>query len=226
MPLSETVRFLKVSMREPMVVGAVAPSSKFLVDALVRPFSRRRHPSRVLEIGAGTGRVTRRIGQLMGPEDHFDICEIQHSFADLIEATVLAAPRLAEARRDGRIRLLRCPAQDIVDPIGYDFIISGLPFTAFEPELVVKLLQAVRRNLRPGGVFSYFEYLALRRLNSTFALGRGRRRIHAVSALLDKHIGEHEFRRETVLLNVPPAYARHWRFEGGKNRGLRSRDES
>lgn len=213
MPISEAVKFLKLYMREPSVVGAVAPSSKYLAAALARPFAHRTAPSRVLEIGAGTGRVTRRIVQLLGLEDHLDICEIQSAFAELIEAQVLASPPAVQARAQGRIRLLRCPAQDIVDPIGYDFVISGLPFTAFQPELVETILAAVRRNLRPGGVFSYFEYLALRGLKRTFSRGRNGRRIRAVSALLDRHIRDYQFDRQTVLLNIPPAYARHWRFQ-------------
>jgi phospholipid N-methyltransferase len=190
----------------------VAPSSRYLAAALVRPFSERTCPATVLEIGAGTGRVTTRLIDLLGPEDHLDVCEIQPSLADLIESRVMSTPHARAARARGRLRLLRCPAQDIVDPHGYDFIISGLPFTAFGPELVQTILDAVQRNLRPDGVFSYFEYLVLRRLNRSFALGGSRRRIRAVSAILDRYIRDHQFSRETVLLNIPPAYARHWRF--------------
>ncbi|MFH0982046.1 MAG: methyltransferase [Planctomycetota bacterium] len=213
MSLTETLRFFRSYLNDPSVVGAVAPSSRYLAAALVRPFAHRRQGSRILEIGAGTGRITRCILGLLRPDDHFDICEINEGFADLLESRVLAKPQLQKTRRDGRIRLLRCPAESIRDPEGYDFIISGLPFTAFETTLVREILAAVRRNLRPGGVFSYFEYVGLRRLNGTLSVGRGRRRIRRVSALLDRHIDRHQFSRETVLLNFPPAHARHWRFE-------------
>ena len=212
MSLSETLEFFRSYLDDPFVVGAVAPSSHRLAAALVRPFAKRRRGARVLEIGAGTGRISRRIAHLLRPEDHFDICEIKDSFADTIESEVLSAPRLQQARSDGRIRLLRCPAERLRDPEGYDFVVSGLPFTAFEPSLVESILASVRRNLRPGGVFSYFEYVGLRKLNHTLAIGRSRRRIRAVSALLDRHIDRHQFSRETVLWNLPPAHARHWRF--------------
>ena len=215
MSLSETLQFFRSYLDDPSVVGAVAPSSRRLAAALVRPFARRTRGARVLEIGAGTGRISRRIAHLLRPDDHFDICEIKDGLADTIESEVLSHPRLHVACRDGRIRLLRCPAQNIRNPEGYDFIVSGLPFTAFGPALVESILASVRRNLRPGGVFSYFEYVGLRKLNHTLAIGRSRRRIRAVSALLDRHIDRHQFSRETVLLNLPPAHARHWRFATG-----------
>jgi len=194
MSLSESFLFFRSYLNEPSVVGAVLPSSTSLATALLRPFARRARAARVLEIGAGTGSVTERIADLMCPE-------------------VLAAPRLQRARRHGRIRVLRCPAETIVDVEGYDFIVSGLPLTAFEPRLVKAILASVRRNLRPGGVFSYFEYVGLRKLNRSLAMGKGRRRIRRVSALLDRHIHRHQFSCETVLSNIPPAHARHWRFE-------------
>ncbi len=219
MSLGETLHFFRSYLHNPAVVGAVAPSSRRLAVALVRPFAERQRGARVLEVGAGTGRITARIAYLLRSDDHFDICEINPSFADLIETEVLAKARLRQALGDGRIRLLRCPAQDIREPQGYDFIISGLPFTAFEPALVRTILAAVRRNLRPGGVFSYFEYVGLRKLNHALAVGRRGERIRRVSALLDRHIRRHQFRRETVLFNLPPAHARHWRFEPADARG-------
>lgn len=219
MSLSETLHFFRSYLDDPSVVGAVAPSSHRLAAALVRPFAKRKQPARVLEVGAGTGSVTRRIAHLLQPNDRFDICEIKDSLANAIESEVLSTPSLRQAHREERIRLLRCPAQSICEPQGYDFIIAGLPFTAFEPELVETILASIRRNLHPNGVFSYFEYVGLRKLNHTLAVGKHRRRIRRVSALMDRHIDHHQFSRETVLLNLPPAHARHWRFEPKKTTG-------
>jgi phospholipid N-methyltransferase len=214
MSLGERLHFLRSYLRDPLTVGAIGPSSRRLGEALIRPFARRRRASRVLEIGAGTGAVTRRVIALLREGDHFDVCEIDERLADVIEAVVLSEPSLAPARTAGRVRLLRCAAEQVDTPEGYDFVISGLPFTTFEPAVVDAVLASVRRNLRPGGVFSYFEYIGLRRLNQTLAIGRVRRRVHAVSTVLDGHIDRHQFNRETVLWNLPPAIARHWRFDG------------
>jgi len=213
MSLRGSLHFFRSYLNEPSVVGAVLPSSSRLGAALLRPFAGRDAAARVLEIGAGTGSITECITDRMRPDDHLDICEINRDFANRIESKVLAAPRLQRARRRGRIRVLCCPAEAIVDVEGYDFIVSGLPLTAFEPRLVKAILSSVRRNLRPGGVFSYFEYVGLRRLNRSLAMGKSRRRIRRVSALLDYNIKRHQFSRETVLSNIPPAHARHWRFE-------------
>jgi phosphatidylethanolamine/phosphatidyl-N-methylethanolamine N-methyltransferase len=213
MSLAETVHFFRSYLRDPAVVGAVAPSSRHLATALVRPFAQRSGPARVLEVGAGTGRITALLAELLQADDHLDICEINPTFAARIETEVLVGAGVQRARREGRLRVLCCPAQTIRDPEGYDFIVSGLPFTAFATTLVREILLAVRHNLRPGGVFSYFEYVGLRRLNRMVSTGRSRQRIHRVSALLDRHIERHQFSRDTIWLNFPPAFARHWRFE-------------
>lgn len=216
MPLGQRWRFARQYLREPNVVGALAPSSSALALALCEPFRRRTRPARVLEVGAGTGAITRHIGPLLGDHDELDVCEIQPSFADILEREVLAHDSFASARAQGRLRVLCKPVQELTQNNHYDFVISGLPLTAFAFEDLQAVLATIRRSLRPGGVFSYFEYVALRRASRLLSFGGKRRRIQRVSAYLSEHIREHQFDREIVLRNFPPAHARHLRFEPSK----------
>lgn len=213
MSVSDSIRFLRRYLAAPHVTGAVAPSSVRLAMALTRPFARRTRAVRVLEVGAGTGAVTRVIGDLLGAEDQLDVCEIQAELADVLDCDVLRKGRLGEARREGRVRLLRCPVEEVDAPDTYDYVICGLPFTAFPAGDVRRILRVIRRNLKPGGTFSYFEYVGLRRMSRTLGWGRRRRRVRVVSRVLDVLIRRHEVSRETVLLNFPPAHGRHWRFD-------------
>ncbi len=69
--------------------GAIAPSSRFLASAMTGPMKKtlRRPdapPQRILEIGPGTGAVTRSIVKLLRPEDRFDLVELNESFAELL----------------------------------------------------------------------------------------------------------------------------------------------
>lgn len=189
------------------------PSSRRLAVALTRPFADRSKPARVLEAGAGTGPITRRLGELLGPDDQLDICEVDDQFVDLLRRRILEADPLAGAYRQGRVRLLHCPVQKINAPKRYDFIISGLPLNAFELTDVMTILDTFQQQLRPGGTFSYFEYVGARRLLRLSPRGPSRRRIRAVSHLLETHIATHQVDRDIVLTNIPPAHARHWQFD-------------
>ncbi len=232
MTLHHRLRFLTGYFRDPHIVGALSPSSSALAAALCEPFKRFGQPATVLEIGAGTGAVTRHLGPLLGEKDELDICELHPDFADILEREVLAQPEFAPGVEAGRVRLLRRPVQDLTCENRYDFIISGLPLTAFKLRDVRDVFKVIRRGLKPGGVLSYFEYVGLRRTSRLLSLGRRRARIQWVSAYLSRNIRDHQFDRTIVLQNIPPAHARHLRFERGRspgrtdpglgNRGVRS----
>lgn len=206
--------FLRQYVCEPSVVGAVAPSSQALARALCEPFQQAAKPGRVLEVGAGTGPVTRQLGTIIGDDDELDICEVQPEFARILERDVMTGADFAPGVASGRVRLLQGPVQELACDDRYHFIISGLPLTAFELPVVQEVFTVIRRSLKPGGVFSYFEYLGLRRLTRAVAWGRTRTRIRQVSAYLSDNIRAYQFARRTVLRNLPPAHARHLRFDG------------
>ncbi len=216
--VANRLTFLKGYFRRPNVVGALAPSSRALAAALCEPYRQHTRPAKVLEVGAGTGAVTRHIGKLLGEEDELDVCEIVSDFADVLERDVLNRVDFAPAVAQGRVRLLRSAFQDLPFEGRYDFVISGLPLTAFDLRDVREVFRVVRRALKPGGVFSYFEYVGLRRTSRVLAVGRRRDRIRLVSAYLTRRIRNHQFDRRTVLWNVPPAHARHLSFDNRKSR--------
>ncbi|MGD2110019.1 MAG: class I SAM-dependent methyltransferase [Phycisphaerae bacterium] len=209
---------MKRYLRRPNVVGAIAPSSRALAEALCEPYRRRPGPSNLLEVGAGTGAVTRHIGHLIGERDQVDICEIDASFADILERQVLCHDDFATAVAAGRVRLLRSAVQDLPYEARYDFVISGLPMTVFDLKDVRDIFKVIRRSLKPGGVFSYFEYVGARRTTRALAMGRRRDRIRFVSAYLNRRIRDYQFERRTVLWNLLPAHARHLTFDDTDNR--------
>lgn len=207
-------RFLNGYIRHPHAVGAVAPSSRALAAAVCEPLRNADHPVCVLEAGAGTGAVTRYLGRLLTDKDELDICEINHDFADIIEHDVLSGPAFAKMRARERVRLLRLPIQSLPGNKRYDFVISGLPLTAFELQDVEQVFAVIRRVLKPGGVFSYFEYQWLRRTSRMLALGKSRDRLRAVNSYLTQNLRRHKFAGKNVFLNLPPAHAHHLRFDG------------
>lgn len=211
--LATSWKFLRGYLEAPQQVGAIAPSGRALAIAICEPFRGGNKPATVLEVGAGTGAITRHIGSFMQPGDELDVCEIRPEFADVLRNDVLTLPVFRNPVAEGRVRVLCKPVQQINEERKYDFVISGLPFTAFDVALVQEIFAVIRRCLKPGGVFSYYEYIGLRRVSTLFAVGAARDRFKSVSGFLSSNVRRHQFHRRTVLQNLPPAHARHLRFE-------------
>src|SRR2546426_10859047 len=137
--------------------GAIAPSSNHLAKAVVLPLTER--PARsiaVLEVGPGTGSFTHHILRHLRSGDTLDLYELNPKFYSFLiksldkEKTKKKGIQLTIQNAD--IRSLRTKTQ-------YDFIISGLPFFAFEPQMVSEILDVYLEHLSPTGVLSYFEYV-------------------------------------------------------------------
>ena len=167
----------------------------------------------MLEVGAGTGVVARHLGGLLDPADSLDICEPDPKFTEILERDVLTREPLAAAVARGRVRLLRQPVQMLSERRRYDYVIAGLPFTAFALSDLRDVFAVIRGALKPGGVLSYFEYVGLRKTSRVLSIGRNRTRVRSVSAFLAQNIRDFQFDRKTVLRNLPPAFVRHLRFD-------------
>jgi phospholipid N-methyltransferase len=190
--------------------GALLPSSRFLGRALVSELRKPRGPSRILEVGPGTGSVTAQILRHLRPDDHLDAVEINAHFVTLLERRFLDEPRFR--RYHDQVRLIHAPVEELLGDRVYDFIISGLPLNNFPTAQVRDIFRAFNRLLKPGGMLSYFEYVLIRQLKTPFANRRERRRLYRVGRVVGQYIGAYQFRRQHVLMNVPPAIVRHLRF--------------
>ena len=190
--------------------GAVAPSSRRLARQLARHVGAERNgaPIRVFEAGPGTGVVTREVLRHLQPQDRFVIYEANPKFVEFLQLKFDADPAWAPHRE--QVRLVQGFAQDC-DESEFDHAVCGIPFTNFGADEVRAILQAMFDRLRPGGTLSYFEYVALRRLKYAASGRATRARLRAVDAVTSEF--EHQFGagNDLVLLNLPPATARHCR---------------
>ncbi|MCI0685419.1 MAG: methyltransferase domain-containing protein [Gemmataceae bacterium] len=190
--------------------GSILPSSRALGRALTRPLRRSRPPRRILEVGPGTGAVTRAIVRCLKPGDWLDIVEINPKFVRVIEQRFAEEPEFQEKR--GQARVIHGPLQDVPGAAVYDFMISGVPLNNFALGLVDDIFESYRRLLKPEGTLSYFEYLAIRDLKMPFVSEDDRQRLQSLSLYLDEKIRAHQIAADEVPFNVPPAIARHLRF--------------
>lgn len=188
-------------------VGAIAPSSQALAQAIVREVAGKKKPVRVLEVGAGTGVFTKKLIEILGPGDHLDICELHPPFIQFLQELTAKDPAFVNFR--GTFRLLPMPVQKIEGQEAYDYIVSGLPLNAFPPSLVEELLAKLLLLIKPSGWISYFEYIGVRRAKMIFSFGQEEQRIRAVNRIVMNFIRHYEVYHIPVWRNLPPAYARH-----------------
>lgn len=199
--------------------GAIMPSSRFLARAMTGPMLRRDRPVRVLEVGPGTGAVTRRIVRLLQPDDRFDLVEINETFAELLNRRFESDRHYRRASGQSQVHV--CPLQEFAADEPYDFIISGLPLNNFPTELVEEIFDAYFRLLAPEGVLSYFEYMYVRSMRKRVGAKPGRDHMRELDEILGGYLRQHRFRRSWVFLNVPPAWVQHLRRAPGMKSEIR-----
>ena len=188
--------------------GAVAPSSGFLARSMTRYLAGRTdQPVRVLEIGPGTGPVTKKIVPLLRDGDRFDLVELNESFVQILQKQFEADPVWQPAAALSEIHAL--PIQDFAPEERYDFVISGLPLNNFPADLVESISESYFRLLKPGGVLSYFEYMYVRPIRRVVSRGKERVRVCQIDDIMRAHCDRYRVRRDRIWCNLPPAWVQH-----------------
>ena len=217
MPRHESAHrvFFREFVRSFRTTGAVLPSGRFLAGALTRYVAAPRAEAagrRLLEVGPGTGAVTRRLVRAMRSDDRLDLVEINEQFVAVLRAALADDPGFNVAA--GRIRLLHGAIEDVQLEPPYEVIVSGLPLNNFAPAEVERILARLAELLAPGGTLSFFEYMAVRACRSAVGPAAERARFRAITAVLDGLFRRGRIRRDWVWLNVPPAWVHHVRLAG------------
>ena len=207
---TECGSFFREFRRHVRNTGALVPSSRFLARALVSELRQPRGPGRILEVGPGTGSVTREICRHLLPGDRLDAVEVNGRFIALLERR-FDQEGLFRRCLD-QVELIHAAVEDLVGVATYDFIVSGLPLNNFSVAQVREIFKAYNRLLRPGGTLTYYEYVLIRQLKTPFVNRRERRRLYRVGRVVGHYIRAYQVRRQRVLMNMPPAIVRHLRL--------------
>lgn len=193
--------------------GAVLPSGQRLGRALASFVSAGSRPRRILEVGPGTGAVTRQILAAMRADDRLDLVEINDRFVRHLQQQLREDPAFRTA--SDRVRLFQCDVAELAAEEPYDVVVSGLPLNNFSVAEVRRLIAALTSLLGPGGVLSFFEYMAIRELKRMISGRVQRDRLLGIGSELAKLLRGQEVRRDAVWLNVPPAWVHHVRVSDG-----------
>lgn len=140
--------FFRTLVSDPRAVGAVVPSGPSLGRLMARGCGA---GARVVEVGAGTGALTRAILNTGVSEKDLCLVESDERFVEILKERFPGARTV-----HGDATLLGEHLEDLMGRV--DFIISGLPLLLFSDARKRGLLAAGFRLLNEGGAFHQFTY--------------------------------------------------------------------
>lgn len=157
--------FVKTLVENPVELGQVTPSSRFLAEGMVANLDLA-NAKAVVEFGPGTGAITKAIVKKCGDKTKFFAVETNANMIEIWQ------------RRFPEHQIIQDSAENIDELLKRndlekaDYIISSLPFALIEPKLGQRILNNSYASLRPGGVFVTYQYVHARVINSVMRLLR------------------------------------------------------
>jgi phosphatidylethanolamine/phosphatidyl-N-methylethanolamine N-methyltransferase len=148
---SELRLFFRRWLANPMKVGAVVPSSYALAQ-LIASHTQRGSDDFVLEIGAGTGAITRALIDAGLPSDRLILVELDPAMSAML------------AERFPQLRIITGDATKLTEilPVGVrgrvSTIVSGLPMINMPLGFQQSIVDACFSVLRPGGAILQYTY--------------------------------------------------------------------
>ena len=174
-------------------VAAISPSSSYLATAMLEPLTLAR--TRVaLELGAGTGAITRALLDQLPPHATLLVFEINPRFFDCLRRSI-SDPRVILINSSAEnldLELRRRGIQQV------DAVISSLGLAFMPDHERQALFQRLSPFLHPKSVFTQYQYIH----GLQFVGGRLRRL--NLRPLLNRYFGSVQSR--IVWRNLPPAF--------------------
>ena len=174
--------FARTFFKNPVMLGSVIPSSRFLINGVLEPIDwRGAHV--IVEYGPGVGTITGEILNRMRPDAKLIIIEMNRELVRFLRET-FNDPRLAVI--DGSAANVR----EILKGHGYDaadYIISGIPLGSMPVAIREHIVRETKEALAPGGAFIVYQFTSrvLPELQRVFeVVKRGREWLNVLPAHL------------------------------------------
>ncbi len=159
------MRFLFNFIKNPVQVGSVTPSSRWLCSRLLKAADLSNSEC-VVEFGPGTACLTKEILAILPPGARLFAFEIDKDFVEILERDLKHPALIVVNDSAEKIEeYLKAHGFD-----GADYIFSGLPFTVMPAPLRDSIIHSANRALKPGGKFIAYQYsrYLTRKLRNTF----------------------------------------------------------
>jgi phospholipid N-methyltransferase len=146
-------QFLRGFIKNPVMVGSIIPSSKVLIEKMLRPVDWE-NTKLFVEYGPGVGTFTRPVLDLMGPDAKLVTIDTNPDFTRY----------LRESIDDQRLIPVTGSAADVEKILAdrglgsADYVLSGLPFSTLPPGVGDAIAEATSKVIRPGGAFLVYQF--------------------------------------------------------------------
>lgn len=146
-------KFFRAFLSDPRTTGSVIESSPFLVKKMLKPINFEK-AELIVELGAGTGVITKKILKKMGPNASLLCFETNKALVKELKRKI-KDPRLTvysdSAEKFGRY--LKRFGNDKAD-----YVISGLPLVVLPKKVGENIIKEIVSNLHPQGIYIQFQY--------------------------------------------------------------------
>jgi len=172
--------FAQNFFKHPRMLGSLIPSSRFLVDQILKQIDWTEART-IVEYGPGVGTITGEILKRMHREARLVALETNPDFVAYLK----------DHYPDDRFIVEERSAEDVAEVLrehrmaGANYVISGIPFSTLPPDVRDGVLHATHSALVPGGQFLVYQFSG------------------KVLPHLEQHFGD--VRTEFELLNILPA---------------------
>jgi|SRR5688500_11084817 len=190
--MNENIEFLQAFIKNPLKVGAIAPSSPELAKKMIEGVRPHAH-NIILELGVGTGAITKYLETRLSDEKSYLGIELDR---DLVKSLKSNYPKLKIVRGNAA-ETFAIHQKTGLGKVG--FIICCLPFVSLPNEIGEQILLEIDKFMRQGCLFRTFQYAHGYYMPSAIKLREFMRNRYGKAK-----------RSQLIVKNVPPAYTLTW----------------
>lgn len=146
-------QFLRGFLKHPVMVGSIIPSSRVLIERMLKPVDWKR-TRLFVEYGPGVGTFTRPVLDKMGEDSTLIAIDTNPDFIKFLRKSI-DDPKLVAVTGSA------ADVQQIIADHGFDnadYVLSGIPFSTLPPGLGDDIAEATSRVIRPGGAFLVYQF--------------------------------------------------------------------
>ena len=191
--MNENIQFLQAFLKNPLKVGAIAPSSSELAQKMMQDISPNENEI-ILELGVGTGAITKFLREIVPNRESYLGIELDK---DLVKSLKRKFPEL-KIIRGNACEVFSLHQKTNLGKVGY--IISCLPFVSIPNEIGEIILREIDKFMAQGCVFRTIQYAHGYYMPSAIKLRE----------YMEKRYGKAK-KSQLVIKNVPPAYTLTWK---------------
>ncbi len=146
-------QFLRGFLKHPVMVGSIIPSSRVLIEKMLKPVDWE-NTKLFVEYGPGVGTFTRPILDKLGPDATLLTIDTNAEFTQYLK----------ESMDDERLVAVTGSAADVEKILadrGFDkadYVLSGLPFCTLPPGVGDAIGEATSKVIRSGGAFLVYQF--------------------------------------------------------------------